>query len=599
MRPGGIDVLLPSADDRLIGEVAERLGERRRRVSGFSIDTSSTRHIPKVPSSAPAALHPDYSELVRRLAAESTERFDRLCPGFYLEAIPGVELAPLVRNVLARRLAFRDVPAAIDFVVARRGSAPAPHRRWRPRATVYGLTLTTAQLAQIDLMIDGHATFEAAAFASAARLDLVRKTHKYFRRGQPGSTDELAVRLADEAGSDHLVVVGAETDLVFLLPLVQLLAPTGSVTVVRKNDRPSAERAAEILVEAGATGIVGAEERARQRGTATKRSSVASALSSVAGSYGSFSSEDATFVRHHLADLVPLIRDLLAWDVLLESTTPRLIAGAFDSSPIGATLSALQSTARLLNFQHGTVSALGADLAAKFDVSAVWNEHTRRAFVGSGSAADGVVVLGNPRWEALATPGPVPAESDTVADLKRWRAGRPLVVVFPQPEKPPFLVDGDMQRLFAWCSAALRASPDVLLLVKRRSASDLAGEATLAALRRRGRVRFLNDDEITLAEALGQADLAVSVVSAALADAIAAGVPGAALDVSGSFDALRPDFRHSVQVCRTERAFVGLIDVLGSGRVETPVRDPLFLPEFDAAYDDRLSALLVEHHLVG
>lgn len=523
--------------------------------------------------------------LARALADQSADRLASRLPDVFDVLVPGASLRPAFVAALTLRLSLKELPGLVAFLSAD-GSPAAPRVLVDPLLDAAQLQALRARLAVPhtgDLVVRGTSDLDVVA---AARMALPRRSPWPWRGGS---------RPAPAAG---VVLCGAESDVPYASAVVATLGDRGGSTVLAKNDRPETRRAVDTLLRSGAVGATAPEDVARLPWRRSSYRRLAAALQGLQVSADALRGQDAVAARRHLQRLLASARVTLGLEAFLRHTRPTLVVGALDRSPYGPLLAvwARQLGFRTVNVQHGAFMALHVLDLVESDLALTWNRHSAAALHADGFAGSSVVV-GNPHWDGLAAGAAASRTGRAAAALRSWAAGRRLVVVLPQPVRGFLLSPSALERLYRTVLDLALARPDVCVLVKQRARDEEdRASALLAPLMDQGRARTVPAADLRLADALAAADLAVSVYSTALADAVAMGVPAASIDPDGAVRALGLDFAPLVSFCA---------DVADLGRALDDARRPAqdadrasVMPTFVEPYAARLSTALREEGLL-
>jgi hypothetical protein len=182
-----------------------------------------------------------------------------------------------------------------------------------------------------------------------------------------------------------------------------------------------------------------------------------------------------------------------------------------------------------LSLQHGVAGVPSIYAPVHSTKMAVWGELPRLWLIANGAAAEQLVVTGQPRLDALVSPGPPRSRADVLGQLG-LDPKRPSWIVAPDPE--PREVRHAMTEM-AFAIAA--AFPDVQLIVRPHPADDVAYyKTTLASGLADG--RFVLGTQVDAASLLAAADLAFVGQSTLGLEAMILGLPVVVLNPSRSFE---------------------------------------------------------------
>lgn len=388
-----------------------------------------------------------------------------------------------------------------------------------------------------------------------------------------------------------VALVGSEAEVGKLQAFVD--AVEGPVVVVPKNDRAESRAAAHRLADLARGTLLDALTSNRVLASAPSRERTAALLRQLGPVMHEDPSRRALLVNRAAATL-STVRQVLALDAVIAVTGPRLIVGALDRTAIGALLPDLAHNvgAKVVDFQHGSLTRSEILDLMPFDLVAAWNERSRTTMIDEGfPRPDRVVVVGNPAWNAGTVDG------DRPAPLAGWAGDDDVVLFLPQPAKGPYLTDSTIRRVTHGVVQAVRERPHTKLLVRERPRAipDAWPRDILDVLS--DRCRIVDAADVPLARALNIADVAVSIYSTALADALHAGIPAVAFDPDRVVPGLGLDFTPALEITHDEESLrAALDDALGRRKID-PSRWPDVFPQFDAAYHDRIVAVLDERRL--
>ncbi len=305
-------------------------------------------------------------------------------------------------------------------------------------------------------------------------------------------------------------------------------------------------------------------------------------------------------------DLLGTLTTILQLQGFMLHARPAVVFGAFEKSPLGAALPhvARDHAAPIANLQHGIIPRANVLDLMPFDRFVAWNRDSAQTILADGfHSPRRVRVLGNPAWDDLRAQARSLPETD---ELARWKAGRPLIVAFTQPDNDVFVAGRVIDELLGLLAQHLAAHTKPLLLVKRHPrepAADLPPCLQTAALA--GRARLAAAADTPPARALAAADLVVGVNSTVLLDAAALGKPVLAVDTEGSLDRIPYRLHRVAAVARTRdealahlaawatgaRAAAGA-PAPAKGSADPRTNDPMCFPVFPNTYADRFTAML-------
>lgn len=527
---------------------------------------------------------PSYLRLPRRLADMSVDHLQQMDPDLFADILPEQSLRDLFCLTLTFRLATEVLPGLLGFL--------ADGRRRRRRTLLVDTGLSPRQVRVAEEFLGMAPTEGPLECHSTVKDHLLSKVHKEFRRGQPAAADpaETLHELPDDAA---ILLCGSATELAYLRPATEALTHLVPVVVLAKNDRPDTRKACDDLRQAGAERVLPSGVWTTVRGHRRTLTNVVSATGRLAETDARLQGSERAFWLHNLALLFADVRLVLALEQIVEACQPTIVGGAMDRNIYGVAFGQLRSRAdfRVVNFQHGTMMPYGTMDLTPFDRAFVWNDAARDIMLGDGYRdADTIRVVGNPAWDALADL-PTDLDSAAAAGLREWKGDARLVLALPQPAKGPFLTRQSLQTFWDLLSEYVLSHHDVKLAVKLRAREqpipDSAAFRELAAM---GRMRVLPSKEFSLAEALSCADVAVSIYSTALADAVAAGIPAVSIDADGILERFPADFGKAVIICRSSREISSAFDRLltDDNHVSTASITQSFIPQFTRSYAHRL-----------
>lgn len=519
----------------------------------------------------------------RALADETAAELQASYPDLFGAFVPEHDLYDAFRLALTLRLAIDEIPRLLGFLAH-------PGRRVGLTVLV-NFSLSEAQVRRVEELAGVQRASELQdVVCLSTATDKLLRVLQHEVTGDPPS--ERSSQAADAEPGCAIVLCGSETERAHLSALVGILRDRGrGVLVLAKNDRPENLRLCTDLATLGGGGVLRAEAFAALPLTDPSRRCAAPAVERLRAQHEAIGGDRRKGFRlTNLATFRSLLRTALAVEALVAAVKPTLVAGALDRTVYGALMSSPGRGYATVDLQHGTVLPMHVMDLLRFDLTLMWNRRSRMSLISDGYPPSArVKVIGNPNWDALrGRSGDTPA----ARDLAEWKGTGTLVVAFPQPAKGPFLSRALLRRVDDWLAAAVAARDDVKLLVKLRPREDRAGADPFASLASAGRVRTMTAREISLADALSCADLAVSVYSTALADAVAAGVPAVSVDPQGIVAALGFDFRDAVRVCATALDLHSAVADAATGGGHAATIDDDFLPRFTDSYPQRLHAAL-------
>lgn len=248
---------------------------------------------------------------------------------------------------------------------------------------------------------------------------------------------------------------------------------------------------------------------------------------------------------------------------------PRLIVGSMEKSRPGLVLSALGPYLgmKTFNIQHGNIGRQRMlDLVA-FDMFGIWREETRRILLEDGYNSEAAVrVVGRP---AASRQSALDGDLQPDPKLTEWIAGRRVLTLFLQPPKAPYVSPARLSELLDLLTRFVGAGERDVLLVKPHPANTPEDiKRWSGTIQGNGAVRMLAGQQNAMATALAATDIAVSLSSTALQDAVVAGRRAIAYDPDAALDRLRMDLPGGVEVARSARDLSALLE--RSGRRRTP-----------------------------
>ncbi len=316
------------------------------------------------------------------------------------------------------------------------------------------------------------------------------------------------------------------------------------------------------------------------------------------------SAEDRAFLCNQFQKLFPILDKLLTCDALFQATRPAIVLGALESNIYSVLCSQLREVYgfRLLNFQHGMKPPTRTLHLARFNAYFVWNELTRNVLEADQYPnLEGVYIIGNPDADKLRT---IVAQVDTghYRQLLGWKGNSQLIVAYTQPNKG--LMTAAIKRDFiaALLKYCLDVNPHCKLLVAMHPAETQADippdlQASIQQLGTRCHVTLPGG--LSLPESLKLADLAVSVYSTTLMEALYIGKPALALDFSHTIRRQELGYDQVLPVVTMPEAVVEALDAqLSQPGAETnqtmdkALRGNFFIPHFEKPYQQRLSDVL-------
>lgn len=214
---------------------------------------------------------------------------------------------------------------------------------------------------------------------------------------------------------------------------------------------------------------------------------------------------------------------------LLEQTRPVGIIGCMERSSLSPMLQEHRRRFgyKLINVQHGLMYQSKLADQYHFDAMLVWNDLSRQVLLQDGyPVSASLKVTGNPLWES----DKLPTSSPVLDELRRWKNGRKLIAVYTQ-YTGDYTQPAERRKLLRTLLAHLEQNPEDCLLIKKHPLEhDTLVEDTLGAWLENGRIRVFSGGQVSLQESLALADLAVSISSTALLDALRYDVPSLAID---------------------------------------------------------------------
>lgn len=182
-----------------------------------------------------------------------------------------------------------------------------------------------------------------------------------------------------------------------------------------------------------------------------------------------------------------------------------------------------------LSLQHGVAGVPSIYAPVHSTKMAVWGELPRLWLIANGADPRQLVVTGEPRLDALVSPGPPRSRADVLGQLG-LDPNRPSWIVAPDPE--PREVRHAMTEMAA---AIASAFPDVQVIVRPHPADDVAYYKTMLAAGLAGG-RLVLGTEVDAASLLAAADLAFVGQSTLGLEAMILGLPVVVLNPSRSFE---------------------------------------------------------------
>jgi hypothetical protein len=543
-------------------------------------DHADTERTPPAVSPLSADKH---FETARRVANESIDELHDLLPELFDPWLPAIDLQRPYTYLLTLRLALREIPEILAFVadVSKRGA----------HAVLVDPLLGDASLKNLLRV--------AGLEVPPGGLDL-----RYSEGALPsrilGVDSQPRTRQEQRASAPRggaLILVGSDVELPFLLPISEILAESGPVTFVGKEDTPASRRALAELAHLGET--ITAKSMRRARVHMGQGSLPPEVLERLDEQVQSLSPRLRGFVRVHLSGMRAVARTAIGFSRLIEQTAPEIVVGSLDRSLFGVLAVEIQKEGRFhtVNLQHGTVMPKATSDLLRFDLSLAWNEWSRAITLRDGYPAECLIeIVGNPRWDALSHLSGEELGS-AGEELAAWKGSDRLVAIFPQPAKGPFISEETIEAIYQWIARWAGQREDLKLVVKHRSAGD--DPELPVSLRDATYFRSFSAPGISLEEVLANADVAVSGYSTALLDAIAAGVPAVSADPGANLSGLPLDLLAIAQPCDSYSRFSDAMDTAISNK-SLVLEDipPDVLPRFDEPYETRISTVLRAHGLI-
>lgn len=544
-----LPVLTPARGSLTDDTVAQHLGRPARVVFVDSLPAHVEDPVPVR----------DLVDIARRLAHRTVERFEHEFPEVLSLPFATTDLKDALRVAVQLRLLTVELIPMLAFLKAFDGGERAI---WM--STVHGDDLASVLGCDPPVM------------TGPEPGECVARLHRQFRRGDAEGEQRTRSVLEKAPDAAAVIVTGGPGDSVVLRHVAEAVGATRPLIVMGKNSR---EETVATVREVGA--LVGAhtieaspdllrptKQRTRELAAAWDHAIRRTACS--AGAVGCIRS---------LSLLAALQRHAAGFERLFREHPPTLVAGSWHRSPLGGVLAAVTSSAAVVDVQHGTLVPFGVADAMHADMLLAWNDYSVDVLKSEGGGAAAVAVVGNPLWDALRDLG----------SRKRPRQGSIRVGFFPQPPKGPMLTRGMLDSVVKMVLELLHERPEIDLVIKERARSTTVRSA-FAELEGTGRMQVVEHQAGSLEAVLGDIDVAASVHSTVLLDALAAGIPAVSIIPGGALQGVEMDVLQVAPVARDVAELSQALDRLV--RAGPPSLPHSVLPRFEQPFSERVAEAL-------
>ena len=282
---------------------------------------------------------------------------------------------------------------------------------------------------------------------------------------------------------------------------------------------------------------------------------------------------DRALILNLLDPLWVSIKNTLSIETLIQAYQPRLVLGCSEYTMFSHIQTVLQPKYgfKTLNVQHGNMDPPYTLDTVTFDSFFVWNEQTRHIVEQDGyHPMDSVHIVGNPQWESLANDYQHTKPSPLYQDLLTWKGADSLIGAFAQYLDVNHS-EADRNAYLGALLLYVKNNPNVKLLIKPHPS-----EKAMASMQRYidshnlgKRVRLLSPNALSLWETLKIIDIATSVFSTTLIDALSLKKPVVALDFYHLLEEVHVDIHDLAWVAHSaDEAHEIFTDLLADSPIE-------------------------------
>ena len=285
------------------------------------------------------------------------------------------------------------------------------------------------------------------------------------------------------------------------------------------------------------------------------------------------SPSDRALILNLLDPLWVSIKNTLSFEVLMQGYRPKLVLGCSEYTMFSHIQTVLQPkySFKTLNVQHGNMDPPYTLDTVSFDSFFVWNEQTRHIVEQDGfQPMENVHIVGNPQWEALANDCKNTKPSPLYQDLLTWKGADSVIGAFAQYLDVNHS-EADRNTYLGTLLHYVKNNPNVKLLIKPHpSEKAMAGiQRYIESYNLGKRVRLLSPTALSLWETIKIIDIATSVFSTTLIDALSLKKPVVALDFYHLLEEVHVDIHDLAWVAHSaEETYEIFTDLLADSPIE-------------------------------
>lgn len=148
------------------------------------------------------------------------------------------------------------------------------------------------------------------------------------------------------------------------------------------------------------------------------------------------SPQDQAFLALFIDTCFLLLKQFLRLEAVIDRLRPQAVMACMDKDSFGIMLQELRKKQplKLLNYQHGIMTAKSSLQLFHFDAFMVWNRLTHDMVLqGAYGHPDTIYTVGNPLWRPLDIRDPAnQAQPERVREILDWKGSDRLVVAYTQ-----------------------------------------------------------------------------------------------------------------------------------------------------------------------